>query len=164
MVRTLREIGPLGAVTVVAGAAVLWLLGANPSAGRWLLAALLFAHGWVHVMFLFPKPARTEDATATAWPFDLGTTWLARHAGTARGAVVAAGRVLVVATFLASLLAALATAGILVPAGGWPSLVLASAVASAVLLLMAFHPNLLLGFLIDGFLAWLVLAGPWRPG
>ena len=35
----------------------LYLLGTNPALGSWLLAALLLAHGWVHLMFVFPRPA-----------------------------------------------------------------------------------------------------------
>ena len=166
MTRTIRELGPLAVAVGVAGAVTLYLLGANPSLGRWILAALLFAHGWVHLMFVFPKPPPPRDAApaaATAWPFDLGSSWLVGRAGASSGAVRAIGRALVVITFGSFLLAAGATAGVLVPAAWWAASVLVGAASSALLLGIAFSTTLLLGFAIDIALAWLVIAGPWTP-
>jgi hypothetical protein len=164
--RTVREVGPLAVVVGVACAVTLYLLGANPTLGRWILAALLFAHGWVHLMFVFPKPPPPKNAapaSATAWPFDLGSSWLIGRAGLPPATVRAIGKVLVVIAFAGFLLAALATAGVLVPAAWWAGLGLVGAAASAVLLAIAFSPTLLLGFAIDIAVAWLVLAGPWTP-
>jgi hypothetical protein len=164
--RTIRELGPLAVVVGIAGAVTLYLLGANPSLGRWVLAALLFAHGWVHLMFVFPKPPPPGDAAsaaAPAWPFDLGSSWLIRRAGASSGAVGAIGRALIAITFVSFLLAAGATAGVLVPVEWWAASVLAGAASSALLLGIAFSPSLLLGFAIDIGLAWLVIAGPWTP-
>ena len=166
MTRTIRELGPLAIVVGVACAVTLFLLGANPSLGRWVLAALLFAHGWVHLMFVFPKPPPPKDgapAAATAWPFDLGSSWLIVRAGLPAGAVRAIGRVLVAIAFAGFLLAALATAGVLVPAAWWVASGLVGAASSVLLLAIAFSPTLLLGFAIDVAVAWLVLAGPWTP-
>ncbi len=164
MAKLVRELGPLAIVTAVAGAVTLWLLQDNPSIGRWVLALLLFAHGWVHLMFVFPKPdPATAKPGAAPWPFDLTTSWLVTRAGFASGAVVAVGRALVAFTFAVSMLAALATLGWLVPADWWVGLVLASAAGSALLLLLCFTPTLLIGLAIDVALAWLALAGPWSP-
>ncbi len=160
-----RDLLPLAVVVGAVCALTLYLLGgANPTAGGWLLAALLFAHGWVHVMFAFPRPGGSPTATATpAWPFDLGDSWLISRAGSAAGHVRASGRILVVLTLAGFLLAALATVGILVPAAWWPALVLGSAASSATLLVLCFSPTLLLGLAIDASLAWLVLSGTWSP-
>jgi hypothetical protein len=178
MTRTIREIGPLAIVTVVVLAVVLWLLGANPDVGRWLLAAVLFAHGWVHLMFVFPVPAAGEKDAPASWPFDLRRAWvvgatggptdeltfgLGVPGGTGGSPVVRLLRGLVVVTAGLSTLAAMATVGLLVPGDWWGALTLAAAAASAMLLALAFSPTLVLGFVIDAFLAWLALAGPWRP-
>jgi hypothetical protein len=161
----IRSLLPLAVVTAVLGTLTLYLLDVNTTVGRWLLAALLFAHGWVHVMFAFPRPPRAAAGAddGPAWPFDLGDSWLITRAGVAAGPVRAIGRILVVATLAGFLLAALATVGILVPAAWWPALVLGSAASSAVLLGLCFSPTLLLGLAIDVALAWLVLSGTWSP-
>ena len=189
--RTIRELGPLAVVVGVVSAITLYLLGANPLLGPWILAALLFAHGWVHLMFVFPRPpasaaaapapaaaaqapARARAGASTgagagapavpmAWPFDLGASWLIGRSGVSPGAVRAIGRALVAIVFIGFLLAALATAGVLVPAELWAGLVLVAAAFSALLLGIACSRTLLLGFAIDGAVAWLVLAGPWTP-
>jgi hypothetical protein len=160
-----RSLLPIAVVVGVVCALALYLLdGANPSIGAWILAALLFAHGWVHAMFAFPRP---RDATATgavpAWPFDLEDSWLIARAGVSRSTVRAIGRILVVLTLVGFLLAALSTVEVLVPAAWWPALVLGSAASSAVLLGLCFSPTLLLGLAIDVALAWLVLFGTWSP-
>jgi hypothetical protein len=164
--RTIRELGPLAIVVGAACAVTLYLLGTNPSLGRWFLAAMLFAHGWVHLMFVFPKPPRPKGealAAATAWPFDLGSSWLIVRAGLPAGPVLVIGRALVAIAFAGFLLAAMATAGVLVPAVWWAGSGLVGAASSALLLAVAFSPTLLLGFAIDLAVAWLVLAGPWTP-
>ena len=102
-------------------------------------------------------------ATAPDWPFDLRASWLATRSGSGPGAFVAMGRVLALVTFVLSLLAALATVGILVPAAWWQGLVVGSSLASLAMLVVWFAPMLLLGILIDVALVWLAIAGPWSP-
>lgn len=75
----------------------------------------------------------------------------------------ALGVALVAVTFAASLLAALATVGWVVPAAWWSALVLVSATGSAALLVVCFSPTLVIGLAIDAALAWIALAGPWSP-
>lgn len=164
VMKTVRNLLPLAIVVAVAGVVTLSLLQANPGLGQWLLAALLLAHGWVHVMFVFPRPQPKPGAVdAMSWPFDLGGSWLATRAGWPVPLVRAAGRVLVVITMAGFLAAALATVGVLVPTAWWPALVLLSAAASTLLLGLCFSPTLLLGLAIDGALGWLVVSGTWRP-
>ena len=164
MTRIIRALGPLAIVAVMVGALTLWLLETNPGVGRWVLAAILFGHGWVHVMFLFPRPAPPETGKPTTdWPFDLRASWLAARVGPGHGTFVALGRGLVVVTFVLFILAALATVGIMVPAAWWQGLVVASSLASLTMLVVWFAPMLLLGILIDVALIWLAIAGPWSP-
>ena len=162
--RLIKDLLPLAIVVLVVGAVTLWLLGDNPSIGQWVLAALLFAHGWVHMMFVFPRPDPAQaKPDAAPWPFDLSTSWLITRGGLPEAAVVGLSRALIVVTFAVSLLAALATLGWLVPAGWWVGLVIAAAGGSALLLLLCFSPTLIIGLAIDAALVWLALAGPWSP-
>ena len=73
------------------------------------------------------------------------------------------GIVLMAVVFAASVPAALATIGLLVPPGWWAGLVIASAVTSMLLLTLFFAPALLLGYAIGGP-ARLVLLSLWSPG
>ena len=153
------------AAAVAAIAAVTWfLLQDGNDLGPWLLAALLFAHGWVHLMFIFPKPAPAEATSAgLAYPFDFGRSWLIGRASLDHGLVRRVGLVLMIITFGASVLAALATVGLLVPSAWWPGLVVVAAIASVLVLALAYSPALLLGFAIDVALLWLVVSSTWSP-
>lgn len=162
--KTVTELLPLAIGVSAIGAVTWFLLDRNVGAGRWLLAALLFAHGWVHVMFVFPQPERAATtASGTQWPFDMGSSWLITGAGIDAGLVRSVGVTLMVAVAVAFLLAALSTVGLLIPAGWWGGLVIGSAVGSALLLTLFFSPTFLLGFAIDVVLVWWVLASVWSP-
>lgn len=162
--KTMTGLLPLAVGIAVVGGVTWYLLDRNVGLGTWLLAALLFAHGWVHLMFVFPKP---EPAAATAggmaYPFDMGRSWLIRAAGLDVGLVRTIGKAVMVATFAGFILAALSTVGVLVPAGWWAGLVVGSAIGSILLLALFFSPVLVLGFAIDLALLWLVLASVWSP-
>jgi hypothetical protein len=155
---------PIAIGVAVVGAITWFLLDRDIGVGTWLLATLLFAHGWVHLMFVFPAP---EPATATAgglaYPFDMGRSWLITGTGLDGGAVRTVGIVVMVVTFVGFTLAAMATIGWLVPVEWWSGLVIGSAVSSTVLMLLFFSPALLIGFVINAVLVWLVLASMWSP-
>ena len=140
------------------------LLDRDLEIGRWLLAALLLGHGLAHLAFVVPTP---EPARATesgmAWPFDLGRSWPVTRIGLDPRIVRAAGMTLTVVTLVTSLLAALATIGILVPPDWWSGLVVSEAVSSLLLLTVCFSPILLNGFGIDVALLWLALLSGWSP-
>jgi hypothetical protein len=155
---------PIAIVVAVIAALTWFLLEDGNDLGSWLLAALLFAHGWVHLMFVFPKPASSEaSAGGLAYPFDLGRSWLIGRLRLDPGLVRRAGLVLMVIVFGASMLAALATVGLLVPVEWWAGLVVSAALTSMLLLAVAYSPALLLGFVIDLALLWLVAASLWSP-
>jgi hypothetical protein len=140
------------------------LLDRDLELGRWLLAALLLGHGLAHLAFVVPTP---EPARATesgmAWPFDLGRAWPVSRLDLDPRIVRGAGIALTAVTLVASLLAALATLGILVSADLWSGLVVAEAVSSMLLLTVCFSPILLNGFGIDFALLWLALLSGWSP-
>jgi hypothetical protein len=174
--RLVRELGPLAAATAAVLAATTWALAEQPGVGRWALAAILFAHGWVHLMYLVPRPSPPEPSGAAVrggldaaahpapeWPFDLGRSWLVERVGAGEGAVRAVGRWLVVVTFFVSMVAAIATAWLAIPAAWWAVLVAAAAAGSLALLVVAFARSLVIGIAIDAWLLWIALAGPWSP-
>lgn len=147
-------------VLAIAGAATWLLLERQAVLGMWVLAALILGHGLVHGLYLVPAPNQTEGRPGPRWPFDLGRSWLVALAGARRGRRLAA--VLIAAIVVASILAAVATVGIL-PAAWWSPLVVAAAVASLVLLGLAFDVQLVLGIGIDLALIAVVLTGAWAP-
>ncbi len=159
-----RALAPL-AIAVAVIALVVWLMLVNDIVlGPWLLALLVFAHGWVHLMFVFPKPERGgRYAGVSEYPFDFGRSWLVRRGGLDPQLVRRIGMVVMVATFVLGLLAALATVAILVPTDWWAGLMMAAALASTVMLLLFYSPALILGFGINALIVVLVLSGSWSP-
>ena len=68
-----------------------------------------------------------------------------------------------IVTIALLVVAALATAGWIVPAAWWPSMVVGGAIASALTLALFFHPWILLGLAIDAALVLAVLVADWVP-
>jgi hypothetical protein len=164
VMKTISELLPLAIGIAVIGGATWVMLDRDIGLGRWLLAALLFAHGWVHLMFVFPQPAPSPaTAGAMAWPFDLTRSWLVTDLGLGVELVRTVGIVVMAAVFAALVLATLSTIGMVIPAGWWAGLVVVGAVGSTILLVIAFSPALILGFGINLALLWFVLASGWNP-
>jgi hypothetical protein len=162
--KTMTELLPIGIVVGLLAGLTWLLLDRNVGAGRWLLAGLVLFHGWVHAMFLFPKPEpAASSAGGSTWPFDLGQSWLINNIGLETGLVRTLGVVAIVVVVIAFALAALSTVGVLVPTTWWPGLLVGSALASMLLLAAFFSPMLLLGFAIDAALLWLALMSEWSP-
>ena len=155
-------IGMLPWVTVVAiaGAAIWLLLGRQAVLGSWVLAAVLLGHGLVHALYLVPPPDPPAGGNAPRWPFDLGRSWLVALAGARRGRRLAV--LLVGVIVVASIVAALATVGVL-PVAWWSAFVVLTAVTSLVLLMLAFEPQLILGIGIDVVLIVVAVTGAWTP-
>jgi hypothetical protein len=159
-----RALVPL-AVAIAVIALAVWLMLVNDIAlGQWLLALLVFAHGWVHLMFVFPSPESADEFSGPGgYPFDFGRSWLLRRGLLDGGLVRTLGIAIMLATFGLGLLAALSTLGLVVPADWWAVLMVGAAVASAVMLALFFSPALILGFAIDGLIVALVVSGTWSP-
>ena len=125
-----------------------------------VLAVLLLAHGAIHVAFVAPRPPQV--AGGPAWPFDLGTSWLLRPVGVDTGLTPLLGLVLVVVTIAGLAAAALTVLGWL-PGSLWAPAAAIGAVGSLGLLLLFFHPWLVVGIAIDVALLWAVLVAGWQP-
>jgi hypothetical protein len=160
-VKSLTGLLPLAAVLVVVTGLVWWLLDRGSAAGPWVVAAILFAHGWVHLVFLVPATAVDEAGGDAENPFDMRHSWLASRGADIR-LVRSTGAVLAVTTCLVLVAAALAVLGWLVPGGWWTGLTIAGAVGSTTLLVMFFAPSLLLGFAIDAGLVALAMQTAWE--
>lgn len=163
MVRSMLSTLPWAAVLAGVGGMTWWLLSRDAGAGRWLLAAILVAHGLVHLLFLAPSPGAGASEGGATWPFDLGRSWAVTRLGLEAGAVRAIALVLIAVTIGGFTLAGLATAGLLVPAAGWAPLVAVGSAASLALLLIGLNPQLVLGIGLDVILLWVVVSGAWRP-
>lgn len=164
MLKTIVGLAPFALGVAVFGGVIWFLLGRNIGLGKWLLAAFLMGHGFVQMMFLFPRPA-TAAATAggVEYPFDMARSWLITGVGLDPGAVRAIGVALVAAVAIGFVLAGLASVGLLIPSGWWQGLVVGSTVASLALMTVFFSPGLLIGFAIDAVLLWVALASVWTP-
>jgi hypothetical protein len=155
-----RAIVPLALVVALLGALIGYLLAAGNEIGNWLFAAFLFGHGWVHIAYVMPSPARQAVPSAGfAYPFRLEHSWLLGE----RSGLRLVGVALVALTIIVFALAALATIPVAVPAGAWAALVLVGTISSAVLLGLFFGPTLLLGLVIDVVLLLVAVASIWEP-
>lgn len=152
---------PLAAVLLVVAALVWWLLDRGSAVGPWLVAAILFAHGWVHLVFLLPVTGGDSAGSGAENPFDMDRSWLIER-GVDRRLVHSVGVVLAVVTFLAFAAAALAVSGWLIPGGWWISLAATGVVGSTVLLVSFFAPTLVLGFVINAGLVALAVQTAWE--
>jgi hypothetical protein len=124
-----------------------------------LIAAFLFAHGAIHISYLAPRPRATAEGPA--WPFTLERSGILTPAGVGSDVIRTVGSALVVVTLAAFTLAAACVLG-LAPATLWPA-VAAGAGSSIALLLLFFHPWLVLGLLIDLGLLAIAFLSRWSP-
>lgn len=154
----LMSIVPLAAVLLIVIGLVWWLLDRGSPLAPWLVAAILFAHGWVHLVFLVPVSERGSD-TGEANPFDMDRSWLIARGMDSR-LVHSVGAALAVVTFVTFAAAALAVLGWL-PAAWWTGLVASGAVGSTILLVVFFAPTLVLGFIINAGLVTLAVQSTW---
>jgi hypothetical protein len=154
--KSLTGLLPLAGVLLVVGTLVWWLLDRGSAAGPWLVAGILFAHGWVHVVFLLPAAQRGSAATGADNPFNMDRSWLIERGVDSR-LVHSVGAMLAVVTFVAFTAAALAVLGWLIPDAWWGGLVLGGVMGSTLLLVLFFAPTLVLGFVINAGLVVLVI-------
>ncbi|MGS2809810.1 hypothetical protein [Nocardia sp. MW-W600-9] len=159
--KTVTGLLPLAVVLVAVVAVVWWLLDRGSAWGPWLVAAILFAHGWVHVVLLLPTPNRGTSEAGADNPFDMDRSWLIGR-GVDSGLVRALGAVLAVITFVALAAAALAVLGWLVPSAWWIGLTVAGVLGSTTVLALFFAPTLVLGFVINACLLALAFQTVWE--
>jgi hypothetical protein len=128
---------------------------------RLVVAAFLLAHGAIHAGYLSPRPA--ASAGGPTWPFALESSWLLGRLPLDVEAMRVVGIALTAATIGGFALAALAGLGLL-PGALWIAGASVGAVASVALLVVFFHPWLVVGLLIDAAVLWVVLIARWEPG
>ena len=160
----LKDVGKLAPLAValgVVGIVLAWMLTQQMALGTWLLAAFLLGHGLVHIMFAVPPPGGAE--ASSEYPFDPARSWLVTNNLLGTGALKVIVVPLVVAVVVGYTLTALATVGILVPAGWWSGLLIASTIGSLALMVIGLTPNLLLGIAIDLLLLCVAFASVWSP-
>lgn len=126
---------------------------------RVLFGLFLVAHGLVHAGYVARAPAPTPGAPE--WPFEMSRSWLITAVGMDAAVVRMIGAALVVATIVAFAGAGLAWLGFVVPSAWWAALTMAGAGMSLVVLLVFFHPWLVIGLAIDAALLSLVAGTGW---
>ena len=126
-----------------------------------LFATFLLAHGLIHASWFSPAPPQT--AGGPEWPFELSRSWLVTGLGADAEPIRLMGTMLIAVTVAAFVLAALSTAGVLVPSAWWPAFVIVGALASVAQLVVFFHPWLILGLAIDAVLLWAAAVLHWSP-
>ena len=127
---------------------------------RLVFAGFLLGHAMIHGAFLSRRPPATPGGPP--WPFDLGHSWLLDRLGAGPRVNRLVGTALVAATIAGFALAALAALGV-GPAVLWPAGIAIGAVGSLGVLVLFFHPWLLLGVAIDLVLLWAALVAGWTP-
>jgi hypothetical protein len=160
-IRDLGKLAPLAVVLAIAGVVMAWMLQHQLTIGPWVLAAFLFGHGLVHIMFAYTPTA--APGTASDYPFDPNRSWTVTS-----GLITVETLRIVVAALVAFVivgysLTALATVGLLVSASWWSTLLVVSTVGSLALMVIGLSPALALGIAIDLVLFWLAITAAWSP-
>ncbi|MBL8159266.1 hypothetical protein JNJ66_02310 [Candidatus Saccharibacteria bacterium] len=119
------------------------------------IGIFLIAHGLIHASYLTPKP---DDPN---YPFDYTKGWFAQLAGGLAGPLGLALTLIVVTSFVLAGLGVLSVPGL---GGMWKLAATVGAVASTVLLVLYWHPWLVLGLVINAVLLYglHILQWSWR--
>ena len=150
--KSMASVLPWTVVMAAIAGLIWWMLGRDMTLGRWLFAVILLGHGLVHLLYILPEPESSEQS----WPFDMTESWAGAN-------LRVLGLVLIGVTIVGFLLAALAAAGVTLPAIWWQTAVVVGAVASAAALILFWDPQLILGVGINVVLIWVALAKVWVP-
>ena len=124
-----------------------------------IVALFVFIHGAIHLCYLAPRPPATADGPI--WPFTLDRSWVLSRADTP-AEVRLIGLALTSVTFATFTLAAMSIAGV-VPASLAAVALVLGAGSSIALLVLFFHPWLMLGLVIDITLLLAVTVAEWSP-
>jgi hypothetical protein len=132
-----------------------------PAMTRIALALFIVAHGLIHASYFSPRPA--PESGGPAWPFELARSWLLSPLGVPESVLRPLGVILAVVAVVAFAMAGLATLGFILSIGAWQPFVVVGAVASLSLLILFFHPWLVLGLAIDAVLMIAIWQANWSP-
>ena len=111
-----------------------------------IVAAFVFIHGAIHLSYLAPRPPVT--AGGPPWPFTLDQSWVLSRFDVSPHLTRVLGLALTAVTFAALTSAAMSITGV-IPTELWPPAVALGAGTSLALLVLFFHPWLVLGVVID---------------
>ncbi len=117
-----------------------------------LLALFLVVHASIHIGYI----------CGPVWPFEAVDPWPVTTLGVSAATISGLGSSLIVVSFVAFLLAALAAIRLL-PSRLWRPLIVLAAGASAVVLVIFATPWTLPGLAVDVVLLWATLARGWEP-
>ena len=125
-----------------------------------IVALFVLIHGAIHLCYLAPRSPATADGPI--WPFTLDRSWVLLRADTPAEVMRLIGLALTSVTFAAFTLAAMSIAGV-VPASLTAVALDLGAGSSIALLVLFFHPWLMLGLVIDITLLLAVTVAEWSP-
>ena len=125
--------------------------------------SFVILHGLTHsIMAMVPSPNAPDAGVATFFS-GLGS-WLLTRLGLSESTTQTTAILLAVIATLGFVAAGLALFGILVPFDWWRALAIASAVVSLSLVLIFWHPYLIVGLLIDAAVLVTLVFTDWSPG
>lgn len=125
-----------------------------------IVAVFVLLDGAIHLCYLAPRPPVTADGPT--WPFTLDRSWVLSRADPPAEVMRLIGLALTSVTFAAFTLAAMSIAGVVAASLAAVALVLGAG-SSIALLVLFFHPWLVLGVVIDVALLWAVTVAEWSP-
>jgi hypothetical protein len=128
-----------------------------------LFAVFLILHGLVHAILAAAPIPNAPDPKAGAFFTATTRSWLLPRLGMSDSAVQWIGIILVVLTTLGFILAGLGVLGVPGLSEGWRIIAVVSAIVSLLLLIVFWHPWLLVGVLIDIGILVLLLGFKWPP-
>ena len=128
-----------------------------------LFAIFLILHGLVHAgLFAAPDP-NDPDSKPGAFFTSPERSWLLSRLGLNPSIVKWLGIILVVLATLGFVLAGLGVFGVPGLVGIWRTITVVSAIVSLLLLVLFWHPWLIVGLLIDAGLLIVLQWGNWSP-
>ena len=124
------------------------------------VALFLILHGLVHgILAMVPNP----DAPEAGFASFFSRSWLLNGLGLSESVTKSIAIILAAVATLGFIVAGLAILELLIPFDWWSTLAAISAVVSLGLLVIFWHPYLILGILIDVVILVTVLFTDWTP-
>ena len=125
-----------------------------------VVAVVLILHGLVHgILAMVPEPNAAEPVFATFF----SNSWLLSRLGLSESAGKPLAFVLAALATIGFVAAGLGLLDILVPFEWWRTLAAVSAVVSLLLLVIFWHPYVIVGVVIDVVILVVVLFTDWAP-
>ena len=128
-----------------------------------IVAIFVILHGLTHsIMAMVPNPNAPDAGVATFFS-GIGS-WLLTGLGLSESTTKTSAILLSVIATIGFVAAGLALFGVLVPFDWWRILAIASAVVSLLLVVIFWHPYLIVGLLIDAAVLVTLIFTKWSPG